>query len=95
MITEAKRLTRAKAIRRKCLECCVENQDEVRKCIATKCPLHEYRFGKNPEKATNQRAKAIRLKCLDCSGFFAPDVRNCNIKDCHLYRYRTRTEVKD
>ena len=90
-----KRLTRGQAIRKKCLDCCVENFDEVRKCVAVKCPLHEYRSGKTPEKPVNIRSKAIRLKCLDCSGFYAPDVRNCEIKDCHLYRYRMGVERKE
>lgn len=41
-----KRVTRAKAIRLKCLDCCCGNNAEVRRCPATKCPLYPYRMGK-------------------------------------------------
>lgn len=40
------RLTRTKAIRMKCLDCCCDNMAEVRKCPATNCPLWRYRMGK-------------------------------------------------
>lgn len=38
----------AKAIREYCLQCCLENSNEVRLCPAVECPLHAFRFGKNP-----------------------------------------------
>jgi hypothetical protein len=41
-----KSLTRAKAIRAKCLDCCVFQRKEVRLCPATDCVLWPYRFGK-------------------------------------------------
>ena len=41
-----KRVTRAKAIRLKCLDCCCGSPGEVRNCTATKCPLFPYRMGK-------------------------------------------------
>ena len=37
-----------KAIRAKCLDCCCDSANEVKLCTAAKCPLHEFRFGKNP-----------------------------------------------
>lgn len=40
------RITRAKAIRLKCLDCCAGNTTEVRKCPADHCPLWRYRMGK-------------------------------------------------
>ena len=39
------RLTRGKAIRAKCLDCCCGNSAEVRKCTITTCPLWIYRMG--------------------------------------------------
>jgi hypothetical protein len=37
-----------KAIRSKCLDCCVGNAAEVRKCVATNCALWPFRRGANP-----------------------------------------------
>lgn len=39
------RLTRGKAIRAKCLDCCCGQTAEVKKCTITKCPLYRYRLG--------------------------------------------------
>ena len=44
------RITRGKAIRLKCLDCCCDNSAEVRRCTVTKCPLWRYRMG-NENKA--------------------------------------------
>lgn len=40
------RLTRGKAIRKYCLECCLNNSNEVLKCISYDCALWRYRRGK-------------------------------------------------
>lgn len=40
------RISRSKAIRLKCIDCCCGNMAEVRKCPATNCPLWRYRMGK-------------------------------------------------
>jgi hypothetical protein len=37
-----------KAIRAKCIDCCVGRMDEVRKCVSTSCALWPYRMGRNP-----------------------------------------------
>ena len=37
-----------KAIRLKCLDCCCDSAYEVKLCPCEKCPLHPFRFGKNP-----------------------------------------------
>ncbi len=37
-----------KAIRQKCLDCCVQNQEEVRLCELTDCALHPFRMAKDP-----------------------------------------------
>lgn len=39
------RLTRAKAIRLKCLDCCCNQQAEVRRCNIRECVLWRYRMG--------------------------------------------------
>ena len=41
-----KRLTKAQAIRQKCLDCCVYQPKEVRLCPTKDCPLWRYRMGK-------------------------------------------------
>lgn len=52
-------LTRAKAIRAKCLDCSCWNSAEVRKCPITTCALWPFRFG------STQRPKG---KVLDGTG---------------------------
>lgn len=47
---ENERITRGKAIRLKCLDCCCGNSAEVRRCDIKKCPLWRYRMG-NEKKA--------------------------------------------
>ena len=37
-----------RAVRAKCLDCCCGNTAEVRKCVATDCPLWPLRLGSNP-----------------------------------------------
>ena len=49
----AERITRAKAIRLKCLDCCCGNTAEVRKCPAEHCPLWRYRMGKEIKDTTS------------------------------------------
>ncbi len=43
---DSKRFNRAKAIRLKCLDCCVYQTLEVRLCPSVNCPLWRYRMGK-------------------------------------------------
>lgn len=40
------RLTRTKAIRMKCLDCCAFQPKEVKLCTSYDCPLWRYRTGK-------------------------------------------------
>lgn len=40
------RLSRSKAIRLKCIDCCCGNMAEVRKCPAEHCPLWRFRMGR-------------------------------------------------
>ncbi len=40
-----------RAIRKKCLSCCANSPKEVRLCGIEDCPLHSFRFGRNPKRA--------------------------------------------
>ena len=40
------RISRSKAIRLKCLDCCAGQAAEVRKCPAENCPLWRFRMGR-------------------------------------------------
>lgn len=57
-----------KAIREKCIDCCCGNTTEVKECPATDCPIHAFRFGKNPYRTKRElseeqkQAMAERLK---------------------------------
>ena len=42
----SERITRAKAIRLKCLDCCCGQSAEVRRCPSTNCSLWPYRMGR-------------------------------------------------
>ena len=46
------RLTRAKAIKAKCLDCCCGSQKEVKLCPSKDCPLWIYRLGKEVTENT-------------------------------------------
>ena len=48
------RVSRSKAIRLKCIDCCGGNMAEVRKCPATNCPLWRYRMGKEIKDACEE-----------------------------------------
>jgi len=45
-------LTPIKAIRANCLECCCGQRKEVRECRISNCPLHPYRMGRRPARAS-------------------------------------------
>lgn len=46
------RVSRSKAIRLKCIDCCCGNMAEVRRCPATNCPLWRYRMGRELKDET-------------------------------------------
>lgn len=56
-----KRISRAKAIRFKCLDCCRFQSNEVRECPTVECPLWRYRMGREERdelytpKVTNKK----------------------------------------
>lgn len=58
---KGKRLTPLKAIRKKCMDCCVYQPKEVRLCPSIECPLYSYRMGIRPETYEKRRAsKGVR-----------------------------------
>ena len=44
-------------VRAKCMDCCVEQADEVRKCVVVACPNWPYRMGTNPFFSQNLSAE--------------------------------------
>ena len=56
------RLTRAKAIRAKCLDCSCGDKKEVRMCPAKSCPLWIYRLGKEVAPDGSTLPKSPRKK---------------------------------
>ena len=48
----AERVSRSKAIRLKCLDCCCGQSAEVRKCPAVNCPLWRFRMGREVKDDT-------------------------------------------
>ena len=57
-----------KAIREFCLECCGGSRAEVKSCLATRCPLYAFRFGKNPyikRDVTDEQKSAMRDRLAD------------------------------
>ena len=84
-----RKLTPLRAIRAKCLACCLDQPKEVRLCAAPRCPVWPYRMGRRPvgpRDGVLTPVKAIRAKCLDCSEGLK-EVRDCRI-DCALRSYR-------
>ena len=54
-----------KAIRAKCLDCCCGNQAEVKACTVSNCPLHDFRFGKNPYRAKRELTEEQKQALVD------------------------------
>ena len=53
------RVSRAKAIRMKCLDCCADQMAEVRKCPANNCPLWRYRMGREIKDENDETSDEI------------------------------------
>lgn len=43
-------MTPLQAIRKKCLDCCYDQANEVKLCTVTDCPLYPFRMGHNPAR---------------------------------------------
>ena len=50
-----KEVTPMKAIRKKGLDCSCGSSEEVKNCIAKKCPLYQFRFGYKLDENGNRR----------------------------------------
>ena len=80
-----------RAIRLKCLDCCMGSSKEVELCPAgIYCGLHPYRKGHRPEgMAAMSPLRIIRDYCLACGEENSySDVEACPIHDCPLYAFR-------
>lgn len=51
------RVTRTKAIRLKCLDCCCGSSYEVSRCVCRDCPLWPYRLGYEVDEEGNRIAR--------------------------------------
>ena len=49
-----------KAIRKKCLDCCMGQQEEVKQCSIEDCDLYPFRFGKNPFRTKREYTEEQR-----------------------------------
>ena len=49
-----------KVIRDKCLDCCCGSSKEVELCPVGKCPLHPFRFGKNPYREKREVSEEVK-----------------------------------
>ena len=49
------RVSRSKAIRLKCLDCCAGQAAEVRRCPAKLCPLWRFRMGREVKDDCNEK----------------------------------------
>ncbi len=59
------KLTRTKAIRLKCLDCCCGVSSEVKLCTCVTCPLYPYRLGKSPKDEQELQAMANIEKAME------------------------------
>lgn len=57
-----------KAIKKKCLNCCAYQRDEVKYCSATSCELWPFRLGRNPYRKkrnlTEEQKQKIKERML-------------------------------
>lgn len=57
-----KKISRVKAIREKCLDCCGWESAEVRKCTAINCPIHPFRMGTLEKSRQTNEKEGIKVK---------------------------------
>ena len=83
MSEQVKRLTRAKAIRAKCLDCCCGQAVEVRRCTIKKCPLFPYRMGKEDKDIYLPSEDEFTEKTVENSMIFSSELYSDD--DCEVY----------
>ena len=49
--------TPVKAMRKKCIDCCNGQYEEIRNCTVINCALYAYRMGRRPDTATKDALK--------------------------------------
>lgn len=78
-----------RAIRLKCLDCCLGSPSEVRACTAGKhCSFHALRNGRRAGAEGIRPLRIIRDYCRACGEGSYADVVNCPMNDCPLYPFR-------
>ena len=81
-------LSRRKAIRERCLNCCGWVVKEVKDCdYEGDCSLFPFRSGTGKQNA-KERSKAIRRYCLQCCAGQRLEVTECPAEDCPLFAFR-------
>jgi hypothetical protein len=67
-LSSERALTPLKAIRGRCLWCCLNSRMEVFLCPAKNCPLWPFRLGRGTKGQGLSPTKAIQRWCLICAG---------------------------
>ena len=85
------RVTKSKAVKLRCLDCCGFNKKQVKECSNEKCILFEMRLrGKlEGEKAGLRRARAIKTYCrVHCMNDHRELVKECTDINCSFHQYK-------
>ena len=69
------------AIKKYCLECMAGQENEVKLCPSTDCPLYKNRLG----SSEGNKNKKIVDRCIDCTEI-SPKL--CKFNNCPLFQYR-------
>lgn len=54
-----------RAIREKCLDCCGGSSNEVKLCPVSRCPLHAFRTGRNPNRTKRVMTEEQRMAAAE------------------------------
>lgn len=84
------KVSRAKAVKLRCLDCCGFNKKQVKECDGVNCPLYEMRLkGKlEGERAGSRRTRAIKDYCLLCCNEHKGLIKLCVDVNCSFHQYR-------
>lgn len=61
LMKHVKKVSYIKAIRDKCLDCTLNNYNEIKYCTITDCPLFPYRFGCSPSTFIKRNAGKVKI----------------------------------
>lgn len=89
-------LTRSRAIRLRCLDCCGFDKRQVKECSNTECCLFEMKLnGKlEGEKAGIRRNKTIREFCKICMCGDKKLVLECTDTNCSFFTLRPKKRIR-